>query len=132
MLFHPCGVPIRIAQLRNSYDYGAQHFRPHSELTSTLIYDLIDRYQTEGLTMLETLEEYGRRRRRELMQEITHNKEEQMKFLQELTQDKETQLKFVETLPPEVRVIGMTPEELEALAEKIRKQQSSSDPDAGA
>jgi hypothetical protein len=52
--------------------YGADHYRPRSADTSTLLLDLFERYQTEGLVVPDKrLEEYAREVRERLLQELT-------------------------------------------------------------
>jgi hypothetical protein len=53
--------------------YGATHYRPHSEETSTLLKRLIDSYRREGVDMpdsLEQLRQFAREVREEVLSEV--------------------------------------------------------------
>ena len=52
-------------------EYGAQNYKPYSDETSTLLQFLIARYRMEGLPMHETIEQFEKRARRELVQQLT-------------------------------------------------------------
>ena len=48
-------------------EYGARHYRPYSPETSTLLYQLFELYQKEGLPMPLTLEELRRQTEKEIL-----------------------------------------------------------------
>ncbi len=73
--------------------YGAAHYRPHSEETSTLLLQLFQRYRLETAIMLDPLEELARETIDELLKELP---------AEELRK----------RLSPEERVKGLSPDEL--------------------
>jgi hypothetical protein len=80
--------------------YGAEHYRPYSEETSTLLLNLIARYRGEGLSMAITLEELVKRTRREVALE------ELPALLPQLSPEQ------LAGLTIEQRLAGLTPEDL--------------------
>jgi hypothetical protein len=66
------------------FDYAYHHYRPYSPEISTLVYQMINRYQQEGIPMPEKLQELAQRTIDEMLK----------------------------TLPPEKRLEGLSPEEI--------------------
>ncbi len=109
-------------------EYGARHYRPHSAETSTLLHQLFERYQKEGLPMWKNLEELVRETRKELLQKASP--EERLEGLtaeerlEGLTADQRvkglTADDLLEALPPEVRA---------ALAQRLKEDETSARPE---
>ncbi len=89
--------------------YGARHYRQRSAETSTLLYRLFRGYQTEGLAMPYTMEDF----RRDVKKE----------FLQELTPEERREI--LERLSPEERLKGLPLEEIEAYLQRCRAAAAS-------
>jgi hypothetical protein len=73
--------------------YGAEHYRPYSEDTSTLLYELFETYHEEGKVMPDQLEIFARETIEKMLKKLSP--EERLKGL-----------------PPEDRLKGLPPEEL--------------------
>lgn len=73
--------------------YGAAHYHRRTKAISSLLDQLFEDYQTEGITMPYTMEEFGR--------------DYAKKNLKKLTTEER-----LEGLPPEERLRGLSPEEL--------------------
>jgi hypothetical protein len=54
--------------------YGAEHYRPHSEETSTLLFQLFERYQQEGPLMADKLAEFARETINEILKKLPSEK----------------------------------------------------------
>jgi len=87
-------------------EYGARHYRPHSAETSTLLHQLFERYQKEGLPLWKNLEELARETRKELLQQASPEER-----LEGLTADE-----LLKALPPEVGA---------ALARRLKEEEAS-------
>jgi hypothetical protein len=94
--------------------YGAENYQPHSPDVSTMLFDLVARYREEGIAMPETLEQYARRRKAELLKQMTPEER-------------------LEGIPPEKRLEGLSPDELlkalspetiEALAKRLKERET--------
>ena len=59
------------AQAPEQVEYGAEHYRPQSADTSTIVNQLFEKYQVEGLTMPYTMEDFRRDVAREHVHELT-------------------------------------------------------------
>jgi hypothetical protein len=77
----------------NLVTYGAQHYRPRSEETSTFLLQLLQRYRREGIPMPFTKEEFIREAKREMLQELSPAER-------------------LEGLSPEERLVGLSPKDL--------------------
>jgi hypothetical protein len=117
--------------------YGAEHYRQHSEDTTTLLLQLFKRYRLEGLTMLDPLQQLHLDTIDEILRSLSP--EERLKGL-----PAEERLKGLsdddlrKRLSPEARVEGLSPDELlaalrpetlEALVRRVKEKGSSSNPD---
>jgi len=78
--------------------------------------------------MPESLREYARRRRREIVREICQDPQQRQYLLSlfspEVLLEGLTVAQRLKGLSPEQRVIGLTLEQLEELAAKLRQQQT--------
>jgi hypothetical protein len=94
--------------------YGAGHYRPRSGDASSLLFQLIEMYQEEGLTMPDKLEEWARENLDRLLN----------KRLAELPVEKRLEGLSAEQrlkgLSVEERLKGLSAEELRELAEKLK------------
>ena len=110
--------------------YGAKNYRPRSDQTSTVVYQLLEGLHEEGLGMPYTIEEFNRE----------FYKRHKKKFLAETTPEERVQglspEERVQGLSPEQRVQGLSPEqlaqvlsvdELERLLQLRRKTEASSE-----
>ncbi len=83
--------------------YGAEHYRPRSAETSTLLYQLFERYRLEGSVMPPTLEEFARQTINELLEKLPPEE-------------------LLKRLSPEERLRGLTTDDLlAALSPEMRK-----------
>ncbi len=108
--------------------YGVSHFRPVSGETSTLLGQLLDRYEGEGVEMGYTAKDF----RRDFVNELSP--EERLKGLSPEERLKglpaEERLKGLPAeerlkgLSPEERLKGLTPEEIRQLMERLRADSS--------
>jgi hypothetical protein len=85
--------------------YGVQHYRIRSAETSSLLYELFQRFNKEMHTMPDALEEFTR--------------ETIDRFLRELPLRKR-----LEGLSPEQRLEGLSPEERKALLRLLQAQET--------
>lgn len=90
--------------------FGAAHFEPYSEETSTLLSRLFDKYREEGYPMAETLQKFGRRVRREMMQDP-----EQKALLLEEFRASMTPQDLLQVLTPEQILSLLPPEQILSL-----------------
>ena len=83
--------------------YGAAHYRPHSDETSSLILDLFKRYRQEGTVMPDLLHQYARQRLPEQLRELFQEFPDLVElFAAEV---------FLKALPAEERLKGLPAEE---------------------
>jgi hypothetical protein len=103
--------------------YGAATFEPHSEDVSTMLFDLYARYREEGIPMPETLEQYAKRRRSEMLKEMTV--EEILegippeKFLEHVSTEKR-----IEGLSPDDLLKALSPEAIEELKKRLKEREA--------
>ena len=98
-----------LSALPDQVRYGESHYRQRSEETSTLLNELFEGYQREGLTMPYTMQDW----RRDFILEHFHQltPEERCKALREL--------------PAEERLEGLSPKEIEAYLKRHKHDRSS-------
>ncbi len=82
--------------------YGATHYRPRSEETSTLLLQLFKRYRLEATLMPDALQQMAEETIKELLKELPAEKR-----LEGLSAEKR-----LEGLPAEKRLEGLSPDEL--------------------
>jgi hypothetical protein len=108
--------------------YGREHYWPHSQETSTLLYDLFEAYSEEP-DMSDKLKEYARQRMEEILK--TWPAEERLKGL--------SAQEVARALPVEERLKGLSAQEvarglpaetLQALARLLKANGQSAEPDA--
>ena len=92
--------------------YGAEHYRMHSDETSTLLQRLYNNYSLEGLKMSYTMQDF----RNDYVME--HLKDLPLEKIREKISPEE----FLKGLSPEVVVQGMSAEELQALSKVIESR----------
>src|SRR5829696_7082594 len=83
------------------FAYAARHYRPRSPDTSTLLMQLLDRYQTEDLIMPDALDEFTRQTIDELLKKFPAKKR-------------------IEGVPVEELAAALSPEDREALARLLK------------
>ena len=100
--------------------YGAEHHRPRSADTSTLIHQLLKGFQEEGIIMPYTMEDFRREYAKKHFKDLSP--EEQQEVLKDLSPEQR-----LKDLSPEQRLKDLSPEQvLDALSpeqlEKLRQQ----------
>lgn len=109
--------------------YGASHYRIRSAETSSLLYELFQRYQHEALTMPDLLAEFARETIDRLLKKLpVENRLEGLSAAERLEGLSAEQR--LEGLSAEERLEGLSPEELRALAEKLRGNGAGATPKA--
>jgi hypothetical protein len=104
--------------------YGAGHYRRRTERTSTLLDQLFQGYQGEGLAMPYTLDDFRKDYLKEHLKELTP--QERLKGLSLEERLKGLSLEErLEGLSPEERLEGLSPEEIERALQKIKAQRAS-------
>jgi hypothetical protein len=108
--------------------YAAQHYRPHSPETSTLLIRLINKYRQEGFPVpVLNYEELRRQTREEILEEtppeeiLKHLTTEEI--LKHLTAEQ-----ILKHLTPEQLLQGLTAEKRLALAQLLRKEPPPAEP----
>jgi hypothetical protein len=94
--------------------YGAEHYRQHSEETSTLLQRLLEQYRKEGVPMPYTLEDFRRDYVKEHLKDLTT--EERLAGL--------SAEQRIEGLPPEQLLAALSPETMEALRKQLQGEAS--------
>ncbi len=107
--------------------YGVSHYRWRRNDLSTVLNNLFEFYQVEGLTMPYTVEDYKRDLKEEVLAKLTP--EERLRGLSVEEILRELQLeellkrlspeKRLTGLPPEERLKGLTREQIEAYLKKL-------------
>jgi hypothetical protein len=82
--------------------YGAQHYQPRSDETSTFLHQLFARYQREGLTMPYTKEEFIREALEEILESLPVEKRLKGLSAEQRLEGKSPE-EFVKELSPEMR-----------------------------
>jgi hypothetical protein len=107
--------------------YGIQHYRIRSGETSTLLLELLQRYQQEGI-MPDMLKEFARETIDQFLKELPVEKR-----LEGLTAEQRVQglsaEQRVQGLSAEQRVQGLSVEELQELVEKLKVNGESTKPE---
>jgi hypothetical protein len=92
--------------------YGAEHYQQHSTDTSTLLGQLFEGYDREGLAMPYTMEDFRRDYVKEHLKDLT---------LRERLEGLSPQERL-KGLSPEERLAGLSPEQIERLLRRHREQ----------
>jgi hypothetical protein len=102
--------------------YGAGHYRPQSRETSTLLYQLFEGYQQEGIAMPYTMEDFKRDFLKEHFKDFFKDltPAQRREALQDLPAEE-----LLGALTPEQRLEGLSAEEIERLLEKRRAERPS-------
>jgi hypothetical protein len=87
-------------------DFGRSSYQRHSENTSALLRQLLERFQEEGVAMTFTMEDFQRQYAREHFAKLTP--EEQREALERLSPEQRREV--LQALPPEERLAGLSPE----------------------
>lgn len=95
--------------------YGAAHYRQRSESTSTLLDQLFERYQGEGITMPYTMDDFRRDYILEHFKELTPSQKR----------------KALEGLPLEERLEGLSPQQIEHYLKGRKKATASKEEKKG-
>ena len=99
----------------NKVQYGQEHWKLQSGQTSTLILQLVHRYQHEGVTMPYTMEEF--------------QAEFKKRFLASISDDEKLEgiptEKRLEGIPPKKRFEGLTKEQIRELLQSIDDDQTN-------
>src|SRR5207302_465516 len=91
--------------------YGAEHYRPHSPETSTLLYQLFERYRLEGPLMPDVLDQFVRETIDEILKKLPA--EERLKGL--------SAEERLQGLSPDDMLATLPPEAREALARRLKE-----------
>jgi hypothetical protein len=90
--------------------YGAQHYRVRSQETSTLLFQLFQRYQKEAVTMPDLLEEFTREKIDQLLKSLPTKK--RLEYL--------SAKERLEGLSADEMLAALSPEALEALLRRLK------------
>jgi hypothetical protein len=101
--------------------YGADHYRPRSRETSTLLLQLFQRYRLEATLMPDALEQFAEETIRELLKELPAEKR-----LEGLSPEKR-----LEGLSPDELLAALTPEARAQLAQRLKDYGPAPDRGAG-
>jgi hypothetical protein len=105
---------LRFSSKKELEEYGVRHGQLYSTDTSTLLYQLFERYRKEGLPMIEiplSLEELRRETIKEILDQTPHQQ-----LLERLSPEER-----LEGLSPEKRLEGLSPDDLlKALTPEVR------------
>lgn len=112
--------------------YGAGHYRPRSEQTSTFLYQLYDRYREEGMPVPFTREEFFREAIANMLRdpEVVERAAKEPAIIDRVAQSPEVIDRVLDAAPVEKRLEGLSVEELlaglsaevrEALEARLRK-----------
>jgi hypothetical protein len=100
----------------NLWRYGVAHYRPHSPETSTLLYQLFERYRLEGVLMPDAKEELQKLYRETVAEILAKTPPEELR--QYLSPEER-----LKGLPPEERLKGLSVDELlAALSPDMREE----------
>ncbi len=89
--------------------YARNHYRPRSEQTSTLLNELLRRYQAEGIVVGYTMEDFKRDYIKEHFPELTPTEKQEV----------------LQKLSLEERLAGLSPEEIERFLEQRKAERPS-------
>ena len=101
--------------------YGAGHYEQRSHDTSSLLEQLLGKYQREGPGMAYTMADFRRDYAKEHFKDLTP--EERREVLQRLTA--EEQQETLQNLTPEQRLAGLSAEEIAAYLKKLKSERPS-------
>ncbi len=111
--------------------YGKDHYRPHSEETSSLLLQLFNRYRLEVMTMPDLLEEFTRETIAEFLRELPVEKRLEGLSAEQLLRQVPAE-KRLEGLSAEKRLEGLSPDDLlAALSPEVREALKQKFRDAG-
>jgi hypothetical protein len=103
-------------------EFGGRTYGYHSKETSLLLTQLFRGFQTEGVNMPFTMEDFKRQFAREEFQRLTP--EQRQEALQALTPKARQEL--LESLPPEERLAGLSAEEIQRYLDRLSSRRSAS------
>ena len=104
--------------------YGAEHYHPHSDETSTLVNRLFDQYRKEGIQMPYTMEDFRRDYVKEHLKDLTPEEIREALSPEELLRGLSPEERL-RGLSPEERLKGLSPEEIAALLKRFKLDGSS-------
>jgi hypothetical protein len=108
--------------------YGAEHYRVRSAETTTLLYQLFERYYLEGATMADALEEFTRQTIAEILKKLPV--EERLKGLSRAERLKGLSSKeLLQGMSADDLMDGLSPEQREALALRLKGNGTTSNPE---
>ncbi|HYT87262.1 MAG TPA: hypothetical protein VEL76_00950 [Gemmataceae bacterium] len=106
-------APLHLfSAVREQVAYGARHYQQCSATTSSLIAQLFTRYEGEGIAMPYTMDDFIRDFTKEHWSDLTPEERRQL----------------LQSLPPEERLAGLAPEEIEAYLKRLREASAESSP----
>ena len=112
--------------------YGAQHYRPQSSETSTLLYQLFQRYRLEVHLMPDVMQEFVRETIDLILKETPPEKLLEYLSVKQRLEGLPAE-KRLEGIPPEKRLEGLSKEELlqlqEVLTRRLKTNGSSAQPE---
>ncbi len=112
---------LRFSSKKELEEYGARHGQLYSPDTSTLLYQLFERYRKEGLPMVEiplSLEELRRETIKEILDQTPHKE-----LLARVSVEER-----LEGLSAEDLLKALTPEARAALAQRLRDEEATGKP----
>jgi hypothetical protein len=92
------------------FRYGAEHYRQHSEETTTLLQRLVEQYRKEGVPMPYTLEDFRRDYVKEHLKDLTTEERLAGMSPQQRIEGLSTEQR-IEGLPPEQFLAGLSPDQ---------------------
>src|SRR5205085_8952059 len=91
--------------------YGVSHYQQHSADTSTLIYQLFESLEREGIAMPYTMQDFRHDFAKEHLKDLTPQER-----LEGLSADER-----LEGLPPDERLKGLSAEDIEKYLKRLRQ-----------
>jgi hypothetical protein len=112
---------------REQWGYGTEHYQQRSVETSTLIYQLFEGYQREGINMPYTIEDFRKDFAKAHLKDLTPEER-----LEGLTPEERleglTPEERLEGLTPEKRLEGLSPEQIERFLGTLRAEPKRGQP----
>jgi len=117
-----------LSALPDKIRYGVSQYRQRSSETSSLLDQLFEGYQQEGVTMPYTMEDFRREYMEDRFEELTP--EARLKLFEKLAPQEQQKLlkNLINNLPIQVRLKGLSPEEIEGYLRTFKKEAVSPKP----
>jgi hypothetical protein len=107
----PQNAPLHLFSARPALiEFGGRAYRPHRPNASSLLVELFQGFQAEGLAMPFTMEEFERQFVKKRFPKLSPT--DQAEVLRDLSPEKRGDV--IQSLTPEERLAGLTPEQIQA------------------